>query len=176
MKLTLPRGSLYVTLPLVALGIAYYFGIFRPNRSHMERLRVELRAIGKSAGDAQQLSAKLGPLSDENEALTRYLETWEARLAEPEQLSQALGRISQLAKRSGVSTTRLEPAAVEPVGSLQKLPLEIQLEGSFQQVYDFLKQLEESNQAIWVEKMEMSRPGNPDEPLECELSLVVFAG
>lgn len=172
----LPRGSLYVTLPLVLAGMVYYLAIFRPQQAATARVRIELAALGQSAGEAQQSGARLVPLTEESRELDAYLAEWEPRLARVDDLSDVWGRIGELADAAGVVTTRLAPGTPTTTGSLQRVPLELDVEGDFGRLGDFLARLEESKQAIWIEQLKLHRPGEPGSPLRCELKLVVFAG
>ncbi len=171
----LPRGSWYVTVPLLVLGTCYYFWMFAPRARDIARLRTELRAVGRSIDDACHLAAEVPAAEKQRHTTQQYVEQWRARMNRHDQVAKAFAQISQMADRAGVTTTRLTPQAELAQQTLVRVPVDLQFSGPWANCLSFLQQLEGANQVIWVEDLSLSEAGQAGQDLLGELKLVIFA-
>lgn len=176
MKSPLPRGSWLVTMPLLAVGLGYYFFWFSPQAEKIERLRDELRATAQSTGDAQRLAAEVRPARQRLQSTEEYVNTWRARLIEEDAVAHVYARLARLAEQSGVQPGRIAPETATRRQSLVEVPLKLEFSGRFASCVKFLSEIDRQEPFVWVEELQMSRPAGDDAIVACQVKLVVFAG
>jgi Tfp pilus assembly protein PilO len=74
-----------------------------------------------------------------------------------------------------VKTVRFDPQAHQRYQILHKLPLEMEVQGAFAQVFDFVRRLESLEAPIWVEEVSLEPVSENSEDLQCELKMAIFA-
>lgn len=175
MKL-LPRGSWLITLPLMALAVAYFTLVFRPVRSEISRLKLDLQIATDSIAEAQGKVTRVHSTRQAVERTETYLAKCQAALPKAAEVGQVYGRISRVADEANVKTTRFAPGTAADLASLRTVPLEMECRGSFQQIWELLAGLENLGDLVWVDKAEIQAKDDKSGELLLELNLVIFAG
>ncbi|MCE5303736.1 MAG: type 4a pilus biogenesis protein PilO [Planctomycetaceae bacterium] len=174
--MTLTRQSNWiVTLSLAAVALAYLTLVWLPGRKSLAQLQqtIELKraVIAQSTGLSDALLQTHRELN-ETETLVRQ---WE-KISPGKKDSPALyGKIHAMAKNSRLSVTRFDPQPIVSHEQLKELPIVIACSGSFDQIYEFLRCLEQQSQTIWVENLRMDKKAKNTKDVQCEISLVVFS-
>jgi Tfp pilus assembly protein PilO len=174
MKTNLARSPWIIPLFAVAAVVAYVHILFLPGERSIAGTREEVTAAGEFVERVRALGPAVEATRKQLDGAQQYVARWE-RSALPEAgLSGVFGRIAQLAKESGITTTRFEPQSAIAYDRVRRLPVALTCVGSFAQVSEFLRALECLEQTVWVEALQMQRSGEDSESVQCELTLAIF--
>ncbi|MEN6404967.1 MAG: type 4a pilus biogenesis protein PilO [Thermoguttaceae bacterium] len=169
------QSNWIVTLSLAAVAVAYLALVWLPGRKSLEQLRQTVESkravISQSTGLSDALLRTHGEL-DETEAVVRR---WEKTAPGKKDSPALYGTLHALAKNSRLSVTRFDPQPIVPHEKIQEIPIVMACSGSFSQIYEFLRRLEQQPQTIWVENLRMDQKVKNTKDIQCELSLVVFS-
>lgn len=169
-----PRNWI-VIVPLATIAAAYLYFVFLPTRTTVTGMRQEIATKQDFVTTAQRLRTTL---DEGNRQLTKtaaYVEACRKRLPQEKELSAAYGKIQTLADGAGVRITRFDPQPPEIYGTFRRIPCALGCEGSFPQVYDFIRRLEEMPTASWIGSLRIERGGRDGRSATGELALAIFS-
>lgn len=169
------RNSWIVTVPLAAAAVAYLLFFFLPGRSANGKLEEELKEKQEYVAGATTVAATLRATEQELQRTQEFIAAWKQNAPVEASRSLLYGKMHELAKASGVTITRFDPKPVEQRAQLRGFPVTIGCTGKYAQVHEFLRTLENHPAAIWVDTVQVKRPSETSESVECEINLVVFA-
>ncbi len=109
------------------------------------------------AGDAAEVTYRLKNAQSENHALKSALGGIVTEYEENSAFSPLLILLNDLAERSGLDIMHLRPGPAERQKDLWLQPVEIEMEGSFEEFYNFNRFLENSGKVITVKKCEIKK-------------------
>lgn len=145
------RTLLLAGLGVVLLGVLYGFLLFEPARDEVAALEQETATLQQQQ---TQLQAQLARLVDTRwSAPELEAELIAARVVIPEDagVASVVRQLQSAANDAGVELTSLSPSRPQPTTpeggsrSLARIPLALDVEGSYFQVVDFLRRLENPN-------------------------------
>ncbi len=169
------RGSWIVTLPLVAgVGLFFVF-VFLPTKQTIAELRETLKQKRQFIESTAGLPHQIGEAEQKLRKCATYDDDWKASAGDPHQIPEVFAEINELARSAGAVTTRFDPLQEVPLDSLAKFPVSLGVSGNFDQIFEFLTQLERLPQAIWVDDLHLEAPGKTREEIRCSAKLVIFA-
>ena len=175
MKLDPSKRNLLVTIALCGAVVAYVFLIFLPTQRSISELQLELAGHQSYIAQQQQSGATLVSLQEELNAARHFTDGWREAAPDVRRLARLNATISNCASVSSVQLIQLDPQPAEPMQKLARVPIALVCTGEFQQVFDFLRQIELLPHSIWVEEIVLTKPDDNVETVRCELALVVFA-
>ena len=79
-----------------------------------------------------------------------------------------------MARDTGVQIRALDPDSITLYESLEVLPVNLMLSGSFAAIFDFTAQLESLPLIVWIDKLTLQAPRQTGEDTQAELVLKVF--
>lgn len=168
------RSSLWILATiLIGLG-AYGYFIIRPQYRGIKKLEADLRELHRMVDQAGDVLSAIQNAQKELEKANSYIQTWQAHAPNPNELAPLFGQITQLANQAGLTPTRFSPGSRTSYDRVAKIPLSINCQGSFTQIYDFLYKLESLAQIVWVERFTIEKSREDSQQLQCEISLVIF--
>jgi Tfp pilus assembly protein PilO len=173
---TLRRGSWIVTLPLIAVAVAYFMLFVLPGRRAIAELREQIRVKEEYVAKAAGVAASLASRKQELEKARAYAAVWQQRLLEESEITAFYGRIHEAARAAGTRFTRFDPQPPTPYQKFSRIPVTLGCSGSFAQIHDFLWHLEDMQSTLWMESLRIEKAGESDKDASCEVVLVIFAG
>lgn len=174
MKSVLDRGGLFVTLPTAAAVLAVALLYFVPNQKKIEALRSELCSRQNLASCTNSLAVQTQELQKQLAEVRDYVDAWGTRLLAEDEAVQVQAEITRLASTAGVETKQLHPGAEIEMPTLVRLPLKVELRGSFAEIFDFVSRVEQLPRFLWFEHITLSTTGEAGQDVECEVDLTVF--
>ncbi len=175
MSLRLDRNSCWM-FGLLLLGLlAYGYFVLLPQHRQLQRLHTELQNLHQMVDQDGDVLSAIQNAQKELEKVNRYIQTWQENAPNPRELAPLFGRIAELAKQAGTTTTRFSPGARVSYDRVSKIPLSIGCQGSFAQIADFLHRLESLPQILWIEHFTIEKNNQEAHLLQCEINLVIFA-
>lgn len=170
------RNSWLVTMPIAMIAAAYLWFVFLPGRRAIETVRAELLDKQAFIGGADRVMAGIGNVEAELRQCKAYCQSWHGGSMDSTEMTKLFRTIAEVLESSGVVTTKFTPESGTSLDMLQKIPVHLGFEGSFQQISEVLTKLESLSQRIWVEQISMQVNEEHRETVTCELSLAIFAG
>jgi Tfp pilus assembly protein PilO len=167
--------SLVVTVLLAAGSVAYVFFVFLPGQKAIAYLRRELDTKQQYIIDADRLAHAMQRADQDLKQARQFAEAWRRTAPGERELAPILGRITAAAEESGVSIERLDRRAVEQYEVIGQVPVVLECEGTFGQVFDLTHRLETMPQSVWITELRMERQSKTSENVVAEIALAVFA-
>jgi Tfp pilus assembly protein PilO len=169
------RGSWLVTIPLVAIAVIHIVFVFFPGRKIITRLRAEIESRHLYISNADNISAALAAAQQELLEARSYIESWQRTALMIHRLPVLYGNINNLSNRAGTATTRFEPQMLVELGVIRQIPIHMACAGTFAQVHEFIRSLENLPQTIWINSLQFNKTGQNGGNVLCEIDLVVFS-
>lgn len=175
MKKSFLTGGWGAIIPLTAAFGVYLFFVFLPGMKDIQRMRTEMEVHEAVVQAASSIPAQLKQIEEEVADASRYLEQWRGVTNKPGDVAEMFGRLSNLAKASGVATTAFRPETKESLATLERIPLSFGCRGTPGQVQTLLASFEGLNRRLWVDEILIERNQQNAQFVTCELKLAIFA-
>ncbi len=169
-------GSWIVTVPLAAAAVAYVVWIYLPGSREIGRLREDIRQKQDYLAMAAGMPLALQISQKQVEETEAYNTAWHEQASAAEDLSSLYGELHRLAKTAGMTVTRFDPEPITRYETIREIPLTVGLEGSFDQVFRYLKGLETLPATLWTNSFKLKNLVGSRGRISCQVDLVVFAG
>ena len=174
MKTMLQQSGWVITVPLIALAVAYFCFFYWPARQELLALRQQLDSTRVTIRDAGAMAQRLPAAQREFDEAEQYAQEWLARIPAVDSVVKVFGDISTAAKTAGATPSRFAPHPINEQKFIRRIPLDLQCTGSFQDIRQFINQLEALPQVIWIEALQLEPLGQNGDSTKCELKLVLF--
>jgi len=168
--------SLIISGVVASVAIAYTFLLFLPGQKSISDLRRELDEKRDFVTRNQMIATHIQSTQDDIDATQTYVDRWQARVPAPTQVTSLLGEITSAAADSGTSQLDVTPGPTERFKTIQQIPVTLAGSGSFAEVFEFVRKIEEMPQTVWIRHLSMESAGENSEALQCEIALAIFAG
>lgn len=185
--------TLIATAVVAAVTLGYVFFVFLPKQETIAEIRREL-------DEKQQFQLQVGPLvysiqtADEELTLANdYSQQWESRSPSAATLAEFYEQLSAAGDDAGVKIIRFDPQPIEKMNRICQLPIGMAVEGTFEQIVQFLARIESLETTMWFESLAIERLANrplmseagasatPDQPqsrrvlVQCQMTMKIFA-
>jgi len=167
--------SLVVTIMLAAGSVAYVFFVFLPGQKAIAKLRRELDAKQQFIVDADRLANAMQLADQDLKKAQQFVEGWRRTAPDERELAPILGRVTGAAEESGVGIERLDRRGVEQYEVIGQVPVVLECEGTFRQIFDLTRRLETMPQSVWITDLRMERQSKTSGNVVAEIALAVFA-
>jgi Tfp pilus assembly protein PilO len=168
-------NSWFVTVPLLAGGLAFVFWFYRPTQRQIGDMQGELELKQAVLADAASLPIRLQQTTHELQETRAFVSAWQRTAAE-KSLAAVCGDLAKIVAASGAKTTKFEPEAAVRHRYLTRVPWTLACEGTFAQIYRVLQQLERMPQTIWVEDVHLTHDAKQGGAVICTLKLAMLTG
>ena len=168
-----PR-SWILTLGVSGAVLAYAFLVFIPMQKSIGKLRKELIKRRQHVVQADLEFASSDELELQLKQARDYLGPWRATSADRAGADVLVGQISQIAAATGITIRRMSPGELVELASVSRQSFQFEVEGSFAELFEFLRQLEGVSDVIWSNQLTLERGEKSDGRLQCKLDLEVF--
>jgi Tfp pilus assembly protein PilO len=163
-----------LTLILLGALAAYAFLVFLPAQRSLGRLREELQLQREYTAQAEVEYAVYEELDQEFQQVSTFVNQWRGVAPRDGDLPDVLGTISQFATDSGITLRRMNPTGSVDLASIGQDTFQFKIEGRFQSLFKFLRQLESLTGVVWSNDLQLKQGRDDDERLQCQLDLTVF--
>ncbi|MEQ8789398.1 MAG: type 4a pilus biogenesis protein PilO [Pirellulaceae bacterium] len=167
--------SLVITVLLAAASVAYVFFVFLPGQKAIAKLRRELDEKQQYIVDADRLAHAIQLAEKDLRRAEDFTTAWRAAAPNDGELAPILGRITGEVEACGVGIERLDRRPVKQYEEVGQIPIVLECEGSFQQIFDLTRRLEAMPQDLWITSLRIETQGKNSESVLAEVALAVFA-
>ena len=168
------RGSWLVTIALVAIAIVHIVFVFFPGRNVISRLCAEIESRQQYISNADSTSAALAGTQQELLEARSYIESWQHAALIVHRLPVLYGNINNISSQAGTAH-RFEPQMMVDLGLLRQIPIHMACTGTFAQIHEFIRSMENLPQTIWIDSLQFNKTGQNGGNVLCEIDLVVFS-
>ena len=169
-----PQRTWLITGVVAAAAIAYVFLVFLPGQRSIHTLRTQL---GEREQQILQAESLLGPLEQAAQRLARTREVsaqWRSAAPSHSRLTEQYALLSRSAAEAGLIVERLDPQPPVELQLLAQHAVNLQFQGQFAQLFDFVRRLEQLPGTIWVSNLRLTSDGQTGKTLRGELTLTIF--
>ena len=175
MKVNLAGKGMWVVAAISAAGVAAYLVLFftprhreiaEIRRQADERTRYALQAGGSASAAAQT--------TEELNETKRFVHAWRAEAPREESVIGLFQEISQAAQAAQITNLRIEPAAVQKLAAVWRMPVKVAVEGRFAELFEFVRSVERLSTAVWVSDLEITPAERESESLRMNMTLTIF--
>lgn len=163
-----------ITLALSGGSLAYVFFLFLPGQLAVGSLRDQFREQQLFIVQSERLQSVIRSTEKELGETDAFCDAWREVAAVESKLPEFFGRITAAANKNGLDVVRLTPGAQIELSSIRRVPFALTTDGSFEQLFLFLRGVEAMPEVVWVTEMKISPDGGSTENVRCELELEVF--
>ena len=167
--------SWIVTLLLAASALGYVFFLFLPGQKAIADLRGQLRTKQDLVTQMSSVAQQMQHMEKQLSHARQYTGVWEATAPGQVELSSLFSAITTHTKQAGTKTIRFDPQSAVKMDTVRKIPVVLESEGSFGQIFDLLNRLENLRPTIWIDDLLLEGDGENGENTKCELTMVIFA-
>lgn len=168
-----PPGWL-VTGGMASVALAYVFLVFLPAQKGMKAARQKLAEKQQYILDTDRLLTTVSTVQKGHEQANTLATQWKLDAPDAHQADRLTSLISAQANLAGARILRMEPQAAKTRVFIAEYPILVSVEGSFEEIFNFFKSVEELAQAVWVQDVKLQRLGELDGDLRCDLTLTIF--
>lgn len=170
--------SWLVTLPLVAIVIVYIVVVVVPGRRALAVLNNELADKQAAIAGSGHTAVAIAQTQRDLARVDAYCQRWQPSACDSSHVAAIYGRLAELLKESGVSTTRFAPAATEKHDLIEKILVKVAFTGKPNDVARLLESVEKLPERVWIESCEIApRDGDKNEQImQGEFVLAIFTG
>ncbi|MBI1369398.1 MAG: type 4a pilus biogenesis protein PilO [Planctomycetes bacterium] len=167
--------ELIFVMVLLAVPVAAWWFVFKPNNLQIAQAREEIRAKQQKLQQLQAATRQMEDLGHEIDKLTEAIDVFEAKLPAEKEVEVMLKEVWQLAAKHGLKPRSVR--AEKPIKSSRysELPLKMVITGNFDGYYAFLLDLERLSRITRVPEMKLEKLKNGDEgQMEAQFTLSIF--
>jgi Tfp pilus assembly protein PilO len=161
---------------VLASACAYLLLIFVPGQRATAALRAEHERQQQFVLSSGALDAKIAAAEAELAQAEAFRDAWHEASSSEARLAHVFVRLTEHADAAGAEIMRFEPQGGETFDYLRRVPVEMALEGSFHQIFDFVHRIETLDAVVWIEGLRIEPLAADPRRVRCELKLALFAG
>ncbi len=175
MNATFRQSSWIVTPCLGAIAATYLMLVWLPSRRVIKQWHDEVEARQKVVTGATGVAATLAAVEQELDKSREAVADWEKVAPGKRDIPALYGGINALAKETGLTITRFDPQAIQVYEKVQVMPIAVVGNGTFAQLFEFLRLIEALPVTIWVDSLRLEKQSQNGKDIQCELNFAVFS-
>jgi type IV pilus assembly protein PilO len=145
---------------LAVIGIVYFFGYYKDIRDQRGQLESAIALAKKNKSEAQQRLERFQKLKKQVVRLKQLSKRLARSL--PDEAIIPLGQIHEKAEAAGVQVANVERKAEETTSAYARIPIELQIRGSYHRVMEFFWKLGQMDRIIKIANIKIASPARKD--------------
>lgn len=166
--------ELLFLLVLIAMPVASYMFVFRPQNADIEAARKEIEHKEEMLEKLAKATARNDDLKKINDEIAAGISTVESRLPDNKEVDVILGQVSTAARDSRLALPKVRSANPVPSAKYMEQPLEMTATGDFDDFYRFLLTVEELDRITRVPDMKIKKTDEADGSIEASFTLSIY--
>lgn len=162
-------------LVLLALPVASYFMVFKPQNREIEKAKKEIELKESLLGKLKEATAQTEDLQRANDQIKEAISAIQARLPTTKEMDNVLRQVSNLAAKAGLKVPQFKKSdKTAPAGLAFEQPMDIEITGDFDGFYRFLLDLEQLPRITRIPDLSIVRSDKVDGEMKTKLVLSVY--
>lgn len=142
---------------LLAVPVASFVYVFKPRNEEIREAETEIEVKQARLDRLAELVAQIDDIGLAIEEGREAIELIEAKLPDEQDVAGLLERVTQLAKDNNLRVRKVQSEKSVPAAGYMELPLRMQMEGEFDQFYQFMLDLENLPRITRIHQMNVKR-------------------
>ena len=160
---------------LLALPVASYFLVFKPQNVVIEKAKKEIELKESKLDKLREYTARTADLAKENDQIKAAIETIQSRLPSGKEMDNVLRQVSGIANKAGLTVPNFKKSdKVQTAGLALEQPTDIEMLGDFDGFYKFLLDLEKLPRITRIPDMEIKRMDKGNGEMKAKFVLSVY--
>jgi type IV pilus assembly protein PilO len=160
---------------LLALPVASYFLVFKPQNDVIERAKKEIELKETKLTKLREYTARTNDIARENEQIKAAIETIQSRLPSGKEMDNVLRQVSGIANKAGLVVPNFKKSdKTQPAGLAFEQPTDIEMVGDFDGFYEFLLELEKLPRITRIPDLEIKRDDKVNGEMKAKFVLSVY--
>jgi type IV pilus assembly protein PilO len=169
-----PRQYLFI-LVLLAVPLASYLLVFRPQNREIARARTEIELKAKMLDKLREATAQAADLESSNREIASAIEAIRARLPDSKSIDTVLREVAQIASRHNLKIPVFKKDdKILPAGDAMEQPLDIDIQGDFDGFYRFLLDLERVPRITRLSDMKLTRVDDENGGMRAKVTMSIY--
>jgi Tfp pilus assembly protein PilO len=168
------NGAPLVAALAAAGAVAYLVWGLLPQRAALAELQHHLAEKQQFATQGTRVAEELAQATEELLVAQDYAWRWSGAAPRQESLITLFRDINHLSQIAGTRNLRLEPAPVESLATLWRSPVSLSIEGSFPQLFEFVRGVELLSAGVQLTSIEIDPATANPGSLRMRGTLTVF--
>jgi type IV pilus assembly protein PilO len=166
------RGLLI--LLVIAMPVASYFMVFRPQNIAINRVRAEAEHREAMLEKLKEETARNADLEKANQEIQNSVKMIEARLPSSKEVDALVRQVSMLAVERKLDAPSMKSSRPVQSALYMEQPIEIEVSGSFVGFFTFLSDIEKLPRITRVHDLKVTGQSKEGEELKAEFTLSIY--
>ena len=162
------------TFVLLAMPLASYWFVFRPQNADIEQARKEIEHKEQILEKLAAATARNEDLKKINDEIASGIALVESRLPDNKEVEVVLEQVATLARESRLALPLVRSAKPVPAATYMEQPLEMTITGDFDHFYEFLLKLEELERITRMPTLKVEKVDDEDGAMEASFTLSIY--
>lgn len=167
--------QLMFLLLLVAVPLASFFLVFRPQNQEIAKAKAEIALKRGMLEKLRAATAQTADLEAANSEIAQSIQAIEARLPSGKEIDSVLREVAQIAARHGLKVPEFKKAdKALAAGQAMEQPLEVEVTGDFDGFYRSLLDLEKFERITRLNDLKIVRTDDANGNMKATMRLSIF--
>jgi Tfp pilus assembly protein PilO len=174
-KFPLFKEGIVLTLSFAMITFVFNIWSYSPSKKEIKGLKGEIKTLNSNIADYQAVASSAENESKRLQDVVKAYEEMESRLLFSKEKIPSEKEVSNIlmelsSPRPGLTLVNIQTSPLEDKGEYSRLPLVLQLRGSFQSLGTYVVSLENSRRLIGVENINLVKEDKAGLSIRIELS------
>ena len=167
------RVIIFVATVLCIMG-GFYFLLYSPKAEKIKKLEKEISVLDKKIKVAKALAKRLPEFEAKAKRIDKQFKQALKLLPNKKEIPSLLKHINRLGKESGLIFRLFRPSGERPKGFYHEIPIQIEVEGKFHNVMEFIYKITTMERIINVFNISMRPIGRFSTELKSTFTAVTY--
>ena len=135
-----------------------YFFLISDVESEISHQEITQSQLDSQLAEKQAIAQNLNDRRREMDRLEQQLAEALTQLPESKDIDELLSQFNDLAKKSGIEITRVEPGPESPSGFFARIPVKLAVSGNYHEVAVFLQDISNMRRIVNVNNIHLASP------------------
>lgn len=166
--------ELVFLIVLIAMPTSSYWFVFNPQNEEIAQAKKEIEQKELMLEKLEAATSEAVELAERIEEIEIGIKTVEARLPNNKEVDRVLQQVSDLARAHRLKLPKFNPEKTVNSGRFKEKPIEVHVEGYFDDFYEFLLELERMERIIRLPDLTLERNDEDDGSMSAKFTLTVY--
>lgn len=174
-KIPLGQRILFLTLIILALGVAFALALYQPLLDDIDTRNNELRTLNQEQEKLDQLKANQNEIRAKLAKLSRQLIIAKEKLPDNAEVPSLLQRIHNQAKTAGLEINKFKREPDRSKDYYIEIPVSMELVGTYDELANFFYYIGRMTRIVNVSEIGLNRTGKSDMDVDGNLKVTALA-
>ncbi len=166
--------ELIFLIVLLAMPMSSYWFVFKPQNEEIAQARKEIEQKELMLDKLEAATSEARALASRIEEIEDGIGMVEARLPSDKEVDRVLQQVSDLARDNSLKVPRFKTLKTVNSGKYKEKPIEVKMQGDFNDFYVFLLEIERMERIIRVPDLTLERAEERDGSMDAQFTLTVY--